>query len=320
VRVTGGAAGPLSPADEARLGAEDRALAAQLLGELEAGLRTLPDKPEETTVSALRALWHLAAGDKVSPALAVERRMPALSPAQRDALAGFVAQRLAGTPLAHLTERQRFMGLEMLAGPGALIPRRETEIVARAAIEVASQLAAEVASPMIVDTCTGSANVAAAIAAAVPSARVFASDLSEDAVALAQRNVEHLGLGARVTLRSGDLLAPFETSEHLGRVDLLTCNPPYISTGRTAEMATEIAAHEPRLAFDGGPLGVRIVTRLIAEAPRLLRPHGWLAFEVGLGQGPAVGRRLTQGGLYTDVRSIADDEGQVRVLVARRTS
>jgi len=310
-------AGPLTPAESARLGDEDRALATRLLGELEAGLRTLPDKPEETTRSALRALWHLAAGDRVSAELALTQELPALSPAQRTALGGLISQRLGGTPLAHLTERQRFMGLEMLAGPGALIPRRETEIVARAATEIARRLVTELPSPMIVDTCTGSGNVAAALAVAAPTARVFASDLSEEAVALAARNMAHLGLGARVTLRAGDLLAPFETPEHLGLVDLLTCNPPYISTGRTAEMAAEIAAHEPKLAFDGGPLGIRIVQRLIQEAPRLLRRGGWLAFEVGLGQGPSVAKRLTQGGLYEDVRSIADDEGNVRVLVAR---
>lgn len=310
-------AGPLSPAEVACLGEEDRALAARLLAELEAGLRTLPDKPEETTLSALRALWHLAAGERVSAELALTRELPSLSAPQRDALGGLVARRLAGSPLAHLTERQRFMGLEMLAGPGALIPRRETEIVARAGVEVLQRLLTETPSPMIVDTCTGSGNVAAALATAAPSAHVFASDLSEEAVALAERNMAHLGLSSRVTLRSGDLLAPFETPEHLGKVDLLTCNPPYISTGRTAEMATEIAAHEPKLAFDGGPLGIRIVQRLIQEAPRLLRRGGWLAFEVGLGQGPSVAKRLTQGGVYEDVRSIADEAGHVRVLVAR---
>lgn len=315
--MTAPSAGPLTAAEAARFGPDDRALAERTLAELESGLRTLPDKPEETTVSALRALWLLAAGTAVSPAGALTTALPVLDEAQRARLAGFVARRLGGTPLAHLTERQRFMGLEMLAGPGALIPRAETEIVAHAAIDVARALAAEVAAPVVVDSCTGSANVAAAVAHAVPSARVFASDLSADAVALAERNIAHLGLAGRVQLRCGDLLAPFETPEFLGRVDLVTCNPPYISTARTTQMASEIAEHEPRLAFDGGPLGVRILQRLVAEAPRLLRRGGWLAFEVGLGQAPSVAKRLAQGGAYADVRTVADHEGQPRVLVAR---
>jgi release factor glutamine methyltransferase len=309
----------LSPAEAQRLGAGGGALHDEVHATLERGLRTLPDKPEETTASTLRALWHLAAGERLSAETALVRELPPLDEAARARLHALVARRLEGTPLAHLTERQRFMGLEMLAGPGALIPRRETEIVARAAIEVATRLAAELPAPLVVDTCTGSGNVAAAVAHAVPSTRVLAADLSPEAVALARRNVDHLGLSGRVTLGCGDLLAPFETAEWMGKVDLVTCNPPYISTGRTAEMAEEISAHEPRLAFDGGPLGVRILQRLIQEAPRLLRPGGWLAFEVGLGQGPSVAKRLVQGGTYRDVRSIADEQGAVRVLVAQLT-
>jgi release factor glutamine methyltransferase len=103
-------------------------------------------------------------------------------------------------------------------------------------------------------------------------------------------------------------------------VDLLTCNPPYIPTGRLAEMPTEIVGHEPALAFDGGPLGVRILVRLIREAPRLLRPGGWLAFEVGLGQGPAVEQRLLKSGDYIQVDRVMDAAGQVRALLAQRGS
>ena len=82
-------------------------------------------------------------------------------------------------------------------------------------------------------------------------------------------------------------------------------------------MPSEIADHEPRLAFDGGPFGIRILQRLMREAPRYLRPGGWLAFEVGLGQGPAVAKRLTPAAGYAEVRALTDSEGQVRALLAR---
>jgi release factor glutamine methyltransferase len=308
----------LPPREELeRLGPDGVALMRELLSQLESGLRTLPDKPEETAASALRALWHLAAGDRLSPPLALSRPLAVLDSRQMEHLRALVQRRLSGTPLAHLTERQHFMGLEMIAGPGALIPRRETEIVARAAVNLARRLAGERGSVMVVDVCTGSGNVAVAVAVAEPRATVFASDLSEDAVALARRNVEHLGVHQRVTLRSGDLLAPFDSPDHVGLVDLLTCNPPYISSGRVAEMPGEIAQHEPRLAFDGGPLGVLILQRLMREAPRLLRPGGWLAFEVGLGQGPAMARRMANAGPYSRVESLTDEGGHVRVLVAK---
>ncbi|MCL4213188.1 MAG: peptide chain release factor N(5)-glutamine methyltransferase [Gemmatimonadales bacterium] len=307
----------LSSEEEQRLGAEGVRVAREALERLEAGLRTLPDKPEETTISALRALWSLAGGHAVSATLAPGTPLHPLGTAETERFRQLIERRLAGDPLAHLTERQHFMGLEMLAGPGALIPRRETEIVGHAAVRLARRLAEAQGQVLVVDVCTGSGNVAAAVAVSEPRAQVLASDLAEDAVALAERNMAHLGVASRVTLRTGDLLAPFETPEYLGHVDLLTCNPPYISTGRTAEMPTEIAQHEPKLAFDGGPLGIRILQRLIREAPRLLRPGGWLAFEVGLGQGPSVGQRLQRSGDYAEVESLTDEAGNVRVLVAR---
>lgn len=307
----------LSPTEEATLGAASIAAAHAALRRLEEELRTLPDKPEETSVSALRALWHLAAGTRLSAPEALVRPLPPLDGAGRERVDELVAERLEGTPLAYITERQRFMGIDMLAGPGALIPRAETEILGRTALALATRLADDRGTALVMDVCTGSANLAAAIALLEPRTTVAAADLSDDAVALARRNVEHLGVDSRVSLRVGDLLAPFDEPTFVGRVDLLTCNPPYISSGRVATMPDEIARHEPSLAFDGGPLGVRILQRLMREAPRMLRPGGWLAFEVGLGQAPSVADRLRRSGSYTDVETVEDGVGQPRVLVAR---
>jgi len=210
------------------------------------------------------------------------------------------------------------MGLEMLAGPQALIPRRETELLARRAFALLARRDRGAGAPLVLDACTGSGNVAAALAALVPSARVLASDLSEDAVALAHENLVHLGLAERVALRAGDLLAAFDDPAFVGRVDLLTCNPPYISAPRRGTMADEIAAHEPSLAFDGGPLGVSILMRLIREAPRFLKPGGWLAFEVGAGQGTPMRKRLLASGDWSEVSTDADEHGEIRVLSAQR--
>ena len=280
-------------------------------------LETLPDKPEETSRSALRALWQLAGGARLSADAALETPLAPLDDAGIARFRALVEQRMSGTPLAHLTARQRFMGIEMLAGPGALIPRRETELVARAAVDLARRIAAAKGAARVMDVCTGSANVALAIAVAEPRATVFASDLSEEAVELARANVAHVGVADRVMLRSGDLLAPFDEPEFVGTIDLLTCNPPYISSARVDQLPTEIGGHEPRLAFDGGPLGVRILQRLIREAPRMLVPGGWLAFEVGLGQGPSVAQRMRSSGAYTLVETVDDERGDTRVLVAR---
>lgn len=315
--MSGAHSGPLSAEEARRLGPVCAALARDAYDRLQAGLERLPDKPEETTLSAFRALWHLAAGHRVSASLSLRRPLTALDAEQRRRVVQLVEQRLTGRPLAHITERQEFMELEMLAGPEALIPRRETEILARAAVDVAGRIADEHGTVRVMDVCTGAGNVAAAVAVAEPRATVFACDLSDSAVALAERNFRHFGVSGRVSARSGDLFEPFDTPDHVGLVHLVTCNPPYISSGRAAAMPGEIALHEPRLAFDGGPLGVRVLHRLVRETPRMLRPGGWLALEVGVGQGRSVTRRMTQSGAYARVDALTDDRGEVRVVLAQ---
>lgn len=324
---------------------------ADRLATLRQAMSTLPDKPEETPEATLRALWHLASGEATGQAVphrlsavAAQRLHDAdtpLPPLDATALArldAFLAQRLSGIPLAHLTGRQAFMGREMLAGPGALIPRRETELLAQAALARLRAMAE--AAPgqalRVIDVCTGSGNLALAMALGVPTARVWGADLSPEAVALAQANTAHLDLSAgpraalhpRVQWRCGDLLAPFDAGEanaphgdaadFLGHTDLLLCNPPYISSGKLDSMPAEIIQHEPSLAFDGGPFGIRILQRLMKDAPRFLRPGGWLGLEVGLGQGPAVQQWLARTGQFGAPQTVLDGHGQVRSLLAQR--
>lgn len=297
----------------------DTDLFARLHADIARRLQTLPDKPEETPDSTLRCLWHLAGGRAMSVDLAVETPLAPLDAAGQAALERLIAQRLDGIPLAHLSGRQRFMGLELLASPEALIPRRETEMLARAAIETLRErvLAARDAA-LALDVCTGCGNVAVAMAHSDPRIKVLAADLSPEAVDLARRNVEHLGLQSRVELRVGDLLEPFDQPQWQRAVDVITCNPPYISTKKMETMPGEIVGHEPRLAFDGGALGVRILQRLVRDAPKLLREGGWLLFEVGLGQGPAVIHRMKSSGEYAEIGSVADHAGQIRSVYARR--
>ncbi|NOX80902.1 MAG: peptide chain release factor N(5)-glutamine methyltransferase [Deltaproteobacteria bacterium] len=288
---------------------------AGLLVALRKELKTLPDKPEENPETTLKALWFKAAGDAKSAGAVAALTVPELTADQGEVLLGLVAQRLSGTPLAHITGWQQFMGVDMLVGPQALVPRQETELLGRAALELLADTTD--ADLRIIDVCTGAGNLAVAIAMHEPRARVFAADLSGEAVALARRNVKLHHLEHQVTVREGDLLAPFAAEEFHGNVHLLICNPPYISTAKVGTMVDEIAAHEPRLAFDGGPFGVKILHRLLTEAPVFLRPGGWLAFEVGLGQGKAMERRLKKKYDYRQVRRVLDHNGSIRVLLAQ---
>jgi release factor glutamine methyltransferase len=289
-----------------------------LLTRLQARLRILEDKPEETPVSTLRALWFNAAGIPKSVQAAETGELPALNEKQSRQLNEYVEQRLQGIPLAHITKRQQFMGVELLAGPEALVPRKETEILGNAALDLLKTINARQGASLVIDICTGAGNLAIAYAVHAPQARVYAADLSGDAVSLAKRNAEFAGVAERVEFREGDLLTPFDEAPFLGSVDLLSCNPPYISSAKVNTMHEEIASYEPRMAFDGGPFGIKILQRLIQEAPRFIKPGGWLAFEVGLGQGPAWVQRLNKHKDFTDVRAVSDAAGDIRAILAQR--
>jgi release factor glutamine methyltransferase len=286
------------------------------LQHLTQALVVLPDKPEETPETTLAALWFAAAGRPLSVEAASQAPRPDLDGAARAALDGLIARRLSGVPLAHITGRQRFMGLELLAGPDALVPRKETELLGRTALEKLKAMADARGSVTAIDVCTGSGNLALALNQHEPRARVFAADLSVEAVALARRNAAHLGAGDHVTFFDGDLFGAFPEAL-LGQADLVVCNPPYISSAKVDAMAAEIAGHEPRLAFDGGGFGLGIVSRLIKEAPLFLKPGSWLCFEIGLGQGKFLKGSLAKAGAYAVIEAFEDAEGQIRVLAAQ---
>jgi len=277
----------------------------------------LPDKPEEDAQNTLKALWFAAKGSPKAVTHVENLPLDALTNTQVNTLESLIQKRLEGTPLAHLTGRQEFMNIELLADESALIPRKETEILGRLCLTTIKELSENESPIRVIDVCTGAGNLAIAFACHASNVEVYASDLSDEAVALAKRNVKHTNVDKRVTLYQGDFLEPFKTDIFLGKIDILCCNPPYISTGNVEKMHKEIHEHEPDLAFDGGPFGIKILTRLIKEAPLFLVPDGFICFEVGLGQGPAMIKRLTKSNQFQDIISANDEQDQIRAIRAR---
>ena len=291
---------------------------AALLDEVERFWIALPDKPEETAEAALCALWSAACGRPVSAARARRADLPPLDAAALERLQALIQRKRSGVPLAHLTGRQSFMGLELLTGPEALIPRKETELLGCAALAKIHAIAEQQGEACVLDICTGSGNLAYAFAHHEPRARVHAADLAPEAIELARRNGAHTGLAGRVALSVGDLFEPFEAAGFFATYDLVSCNPPYISTAKVSGMHPEISLFEPQAAFNGGVYGIAILAKLVREAPRFLRPGGWLAFEVGAGQGETIARQLAKNAAFSAVEKCGDAEGEVRALLARR--
>jgi release factor glutamine methyltransferase len=211
--------------------------------------------------------------------------------------------------------RQRFLGLEMLCGEGALVPRPETELLGLVAIEKIKTADA----PLVLDLCCGVGNLACAVASYVPHARVWATDLTDDCVRWARKNVEHLSLSDRIEVVQGDLFKGLEEQGLEQTIDLIVCNPPYISTGRLAADRAGLLKNEPREAFDGGPYGLSIHQRVVADAPKFLKSSGWLVMEFGLGQHTQVRRLLERRRAFEEVTLFDDASGASRVVAARVT-
>ncbi len=265
----------------------------------------------------MRALWLTAAGAPASAEIAARTRLPPLDEPASARLRELLELKKSGVPLAHLTGRQNFLDIELLAGPAALIPRKETEILGRAALDKLAQLVRQRGEALVIDVCTGSGNLAIACAHYEPKARVHASDVSRDAVDLARANCRHTGLAERVEVVQGELFEPFENERFLGRCDLLTCNPPYIASAKVERMHPEISAFEPQLAFNGGAYGVSILMKLVRHAPRFLKPASWLAFEVGQGQGPLIARQMEKNSAYGEIETRCDAKGEIRAILAK---
>lgn len=206
-----------------------------------------------------------------------------------------------------------FMGVELLVQPGALIPRAETELLGREAVRLLKERNEHA---HVIDVCCGSGNLGCATAFHVERTTVYAADLTESCAELARKNVEHLKLGGRVHVFQGDLFEPLKPALPPGGVDMIICNPPYISTGRLAADRATLLEHEPREAFDGGPYGLSIHQRVIKEAVALLKAGGYLLFEFGLGQERQMKALFDRAKAYRDVRFVNNAEGAARVVVA----
>jgi release factor glutamine methyltransferase len=275
------------------------------------------DKPDETPETTARALWRAAVGSP-GAITAMEGELPPLADTQALLFEELIERRVNGEPLAYLTGRQAFMGLVLHAAHGALIPRRETELLGEAALECTRDHAEQHGSVSVLDIGTGSGNLAVAIAVHEPRSNVWASDIEAEALAVAEKNVAAHRVTDRVTLLQGDLFGALAGRSSPPPFDVIVCNPPYISSQRAHHMPLEVGGYEPTAAFDGGGFGLTVLLRLIAEAPQYLVPGGWLGFELGAGQGPLLEKRLLANGAYTDVRPLADAEGTTRGFFARR--
>jgi release factor glutamine methyltransferase len=200
-----------------------------------------------------------------------------LTKPELDAMHAAIERRAAGEPLQYVTGEMPFRHIIVKCAPGVLIPRPETEILVDEVLSALKRIGAE--EPSVLEVGFGSGCVSLSIAQEVPESSVVATDLSPDAVALATRNCEALGLEDRVRLVECDLVSGLEP-ELEGTFSVLVSNPPYIPTPLLPDLPSEVSKFEPALALDGGDDGLDVFRRLLAEAVPFLAPGGCMAVEL----------------------------------------
>jgi release factor glutamine methyltransferase len=250
-------------------------------------------------------------------ALEVERLKLLLEPGRpvpSEAMERFAAsleRRRRHEPIQHILGEEEFRGLVLRTGPGALIPRPETELLVEWAVELEGR---EGPWRLAVDVGAGTGAIGCTLASALPALRVIAVERSLPALALAASNIAALGFDGRVELVAGDLLEPL--AGLAGAVDLVVSNPPYIPSGAIAGLPAEVREWEPREALDGGPDGMTFHRRLIARTPPLLRPGGWLLMEMGEGQAAFLSAAMEAAG-FEAVEARRDFQGIERMIGGR---
>jgi release factor glutamine methyltransferase len=229
-----------------------------------------------------------------------------LTPSQLEAYYQAVERRAQSEPIQYITGTQEFYGLDLAVSRAVLIPRPETEHLIESALDIAAGLSAEL---RILDIGTGSGAIAIALASHLPQSQIVATDLSEDALLVAQSNAKKHGVAQRISFIQCDLFPPDSS-----QFDMICSNPPYIADGEILE--TQVAAFEPSSALYAGPTGMEIYERLISEASRILRPTGSLLLEIGHGQSQSVQNLLQHSG-FEGIHFVPDLQGISRGAIAQ---
>jgi release factor glutamine methyltransferase len=260
-----------------------------------------------STSASLDAQLLLAEVIQESRAHVIAHPEKSLTPAQITQYWTLIDRRANGEPVAYLLGRQPFYDREFVVTHAVLVPRPETEHL----LEFALDFMKIHPQGTVADIGTGSGALAITLAAHYPQATVYATDISSEALAIARLNAEQHDV--TVTFLQGDLLLPLV--ERNLKADLLLANLPYIPSGELLNLS--VSRHEPHLALDGGPDGLNLIRRLLAQAPQVMSPGGMMLLEIGADQGKTVTRLAGENLKPRSVTVHKDYAGLDRVVMIR---
>lgn len=220
-------------------------------------------------------------------------------------------------PLQHLTHQACFMGYDFYVDERVLVPRQDTEVLAEEALHQLRNMR----NPRILDMCTGSGCLLLSLLMELPDAIGTGVDISEAALAVAERNRKNLELEKRAVLVQSDTFSGDYFQKNSGNIsleyDMLISNPPYIPTEDIGKLMEEVRFHDPVLALDGREDGLYFYRRITEQAGKYLKPGGWLMYEIGCEQGTDVSA-IMQGEGFTEVTVKKDLVGLDRVVIGKK--
>lgn len=222
---------------------------------------------------------------------------------------GLCRKRAMHIPLQHLTHQAFFMGYELYVDENVLIPRQDTEVLVEEGLKILEGIQA----PRVLDMCTGSGCILLSILAQRPDAAGTGADVSQGAVAIAQRNAEELKVGKRALIVRSNLFTEIPKEEY----DMVISNPPYIPTGEIAGLMEEVRRHDPFIALDGKEDGLFFYREITRQAKTYLKKGGWLLYEIGCTQGDAVSAVMGQQG-FLNIQVKQDLSGLDRVVLGQK--
>ncbi len=248
-------------------------------------------------------LAHLLKKRRLDLYLEFERELDAVT---LEKLREMVRRRASGEPLQYITGEADFFGMKFAVDRRVLIPRPETELLVETAM---GRLKGVV---RVVDLCTGSGCIAVTLAKKLEG-EVYATDVSAEALAVAEENAKRHEIEKKIRFLRGDLLEILPDSL---AADAIVSNPPYIASGDWARLPKEVREFEPVQALVAGEDGLDFYRRIVGNARRFLLPEGFLCLELGDGQRPDV-ERLCVENSWTVEQTVKDLQGKERVIVAR---
>ncbi|MXV73557.1 peptide chain release factor N(5)-glutamine methyltransferase [Candidatus Poribacteria bacterium] len=224
-----------------------------------------------------------------------------------------IKKRIAHTPVSYLTNRKEFMSLDFYVDERVLIPRPETEQLVETILREKRGN-----SESLLELGTGSGIIATSLAVHQPEWNIIATDISEPALAVAEKNAETHACTGQIKFLSGDLFEPIKATDPTGeiRFDWIVCNPPYVKKTEWDTLSPDVRDYEPEIALFAGDDGLAVIRRLIAEAPEYLASHGKLLFEIGGTQADTVRPLIDAEPAYCTYKLLKDYAEKERIVLA----